>query len=264
MALSVQELQETLQRFTTQFADRITQAMDALERASPPGVRDEALRKNLLYVSSALEIATGPDPEVNLLDMIVFVRLCRTALERHWIPRFYREEGSELADVFARSEEELEDVAEQALTAPQRAELTSIVDAWLADNPGQVRVEGIRLADFATKASTAAEARAVQAKGLLSSVTTASRAANQAFLVTERALFLAHRLPFLWRLQARVAARDMLSDGVAQLTEGPDAPLARVRRRARHVAARGAPYLGVLAALIVLPRLVGARARRRG
>ena len=89
--LSAEELQESLQRFTTQFADRITQAMDELERASPPGVRDEALRKNLLYVSSALEISTGPDPEVNLLDMFVFVRLCRTALERHWIPRFYRE-----------------------------------------------------------------------------------------------------------------------------------------------------------------------------
>jgi hypothetical protein len=259
--LSAQELQETLQRFTTQFADRITQAMDALERVSPPGVRDEALRKNLLYVSSALEIATGPDPEVNLLDMLVFVRLSRTVLERHWIPQFYREKGAELADVFARSEEELRVVAEQALTAPQRSELAGIVDAWLVDNPGQVRVEGIRLADFATAASVAAKERGVKAKGLLSSVTTASRAANQALLLTERALFLAHRLPFIWRLQSRVAARDMLADAVAQLSEGPDAPVARITRRARHLAGRAATYLGVLAALVVLPRLLGLRAR---
>ena len=85
------ELQEALQRFTTQFADRITQAMEALERSSPAGVRDEALRKNLLYVSSALEIATGPDPEVNLLDMIVFIHLSRAALEKHWIPVLYHQ-----------------------------------------------------------------------------------------------------------------------------------------------------------------------------
>ena len=90
-ALPPLELQEALQRFTTQFADRVTQATEALERSSPPGVRDEALRKNLLYVSSALEIATGPDPWVNLLDMIVFVRLCRAVLERHWIPEVYGE-----------------------------------------------------------------------------------------------------------------------------------------------------------------------------
>ena len=259
--LSAEELQESLQRFTTQFADRITQAMDELERASPPGVRDEALRKNLLYVSSALEIATGPDPEVNLLDMIVFVRLSRRALERHWIPRFYRENGAELARVFARSEEELDGLAQQALTAPQRAELAGIVDAWLADNPGQVRVEGIRLADFATTAASAAAERGVKTKGLLSSVTTASRAANQALLLTERALFLAHRMPFLWRLQARVAARDMTADAVAQLVGGPDAPVARIARRARHLAGRGAMFLGVLAGIVMLPRLLGLRAR---
>lgn len=250
-----------LQRFTTQFADRVTQAMDALERVSPPRVRDEALRKNLLYVSSALEIATGPDPEVNLLDMVVFVRLCRAALERHWIPRFYRDEGAELADVFARSEQELQDIAEQALSASQRAELAGIVDAWLADNPGQFRVEGIRLADFATAAGSAAKERGVKAKGLLSSVTTASRAANQALLITERAMFLAHRLPFLWRLQTRVAARDILADATAQLSEGPDAPIARITRQARHLASRGGMYLGVLAGIVFLPRLLGLRAR---
>jgi hypothetical protein len=259
--LAAQELQETVQRFTTQFADRITQAMDTLERASPPGVRDEALRKNLLYVSSALEIATGPDPVVNLLDMVVFVRLCRTALERHWIPRFYREDGAALAEVFARSEEELREVSDQALTAPQRAALAGIVDAWLADNPGQVRVEGIRLADFAKAAGNAAKERGVNARGLLSSVTSASRAANQALLITERALFLAHRLPFLWRLQARVAARDMLADAVTQLSDGPEAPVARVTRRARRLGRRGARYLGVLAGIILLPRLLGLRAR---
>jgi hypothetical protein len=259
--VSAEELQERLQRFTAEFGDRVTQAMEALERSSPARVRDEALRKNLLYVSSALDIATGPDPEVNLLDMVVFVRLCRRALDEHWIPRFYREEGADLREVFARSEEELSSIAEEALTPTQRAELSSVVDAWLADNPGQFRVEWIRLADFATAAGSAAAERGVKAKGLLSSVTTASRAANQALLMSERAMFLAHRLPFLWRLQARLAARDMLADAVAQLWEGPDAPVGRIVRRARHLAARGAPYVGVLAAIVFVPRLLGWRGR---
>jgi hypothetical protein len=259
--LPASELQEVLQRFTTQFADRVTQATQTLERSSSQDVRDEALRKNLLYVSSALEIATGPDPDVNLLDMLVFVHLSRAALERHWIPEVYRERGAELAEVFERSERELNAVAEQALSPAQRAQLAGIVDAWLAENRDQVRVEGIRLADFAGAAGSAAADRAIQAKGLLSSMTTASHAANQAFLLAERGLFLFHRLPFLWRLQARLGAREVIADTVAHLSEGSDAPLARAMDRARHVARRGTVVLGALVGVGVLLWLGGSRVR---
>jgi len=246
------ELQDALQRFTTQFADRVTQAMEPLERSSEAGLRDEALRKNLLYVSSALEIASGLDPQVNLFDMIVFVHLSRALLEKHWIPVLYRESGADLAEVFARSEQELETLAEQALTRAQQTQLMNVVDTWLAENPQQIRVEGIRLADFARMAGNAAAERAVQTKGLLSSVSMASRAANHVLLLTERGLFLAHRLPSVWRLQARLAARDIATDLVAQLSEGPDAPVPRMARRARTFARHGAIYLAVLVALAVL------------
>ena len=260
--LAAQELQETVQRFTTQFADRITQAMDTLERASPPGVRDEALRKNLLYVSSALEIATGADPEINLLDMIMFVRLSRTVLERHWIPSVYGEKAAELREVFAKSDQELGELAEQALTPGQRAELESLVSAWLADNPSQIRVEGVRLVDFSAAAGSAAAERAIQAKGLMSSVRTASHAANQAMLLGERGLFLFHRLPSLWRLQARVGSRDLISDAVALLSEGPQAPVARIRREVSELARRGGTYLGALAVVGLLAWGLGSRVRR--
>ena len=245
------ELQDALQRFTTQFADRVTQAMEGLERSSKAGVRDEALRKNLLYVSSALEITSGLDPEVNLLDMLVFIHLSRATLEKHWIPVLYREMGADLADVFARSEQELQALAERALTPAQQAQLLNVADTWLAENPRQIRVEGIRLADFAQMAGNAAAERAMQTKGLLSSVSTASRAANQALLLTERGLFLLHRMPSVWRLQARLAARDTMADLATELLEDPEAPVPRMARRARKIALHGAIYLG-LAALVVV------------
>jgi hypothetical protein len=239
------ELQQELQRFATQFADRVTQATQTLEGSARANVRDEALRKNLLYVSSAMEIATGQFSEVNLLDMVVFVRLSRAVLERHWLPHLYGPEGAELAEVFARSEEDLANVAARALNDDQRAQLTHLIDAWLADNPSQHRVEGIRLSDFSAAAGGAA-ARAMEAKGLLASVKTATRAANQALLLSERGLFLLQRLPFMWRLQARLGAREMLGDTLAQLSVGPEAPVARLTRGARHLAARGALYAGVV------------------
>ncbi len=261
LALPEFELQQELQRFTTQLADRVTQATEILERSERPAVRDEALRKNLLYVSSAMEIATGPFAQINLLDMVVFVRLSRAALQRHWIPNLYREEGAELAEVFARSEREISDVAERALSDAQRRELSTIIDSWLAENPDQMRVEGVRLADFSTVAGKIASDRALKAKGLLSSVKTATQAANQALLLSERGMFLFHRLPFLWRLQARLAGREMMGDAITSLSEGPSAVVPRVTKQVVHLARRGALYVGLVGAAGAL--LLGIRSLAR-
>lgn len=227
------ELQQALQRFTTQFTDRVTQATEILECSSRRRVRDNALRKNLLYVSSAMEIATGPAPAINLLDMFVFVRLCRAVLERHWMPE-YGTEGAALGEAFARTDDEISQLAERALGAVRCAQLASVVDAWLADNPAQIRVEGVRLADFSEAAGAAVAARSLEVRGLLSSVKTATIAANEALQLVERGLFLVHRLPFLWRLQARLGAREVLGDSTLQLTEAVRAPLSRLTSLARY------------------------------
>lgn len=255
------ELQQELERFTTQLAARLTDAAAMVEQAVRVGLRKDALKQLLLYVSSAFEIATGPDPEINLLDMLVFVRSSRAVLARHWIPNRYGREGAGLVEAFEWAEPELAAVGVRAIGRARCDEVAALVDAWLADSPALVRVEGVRLADFAAAAGSAAADRAVRAKGLLSSVKTASHTANQALLLSERTLFLAHRLPFLWRLQARVGALELLSDVSAELSRGPSAPLARMRREAGRLARRGLVYLGLLGAAGILARQLTSRTR---
>jgi len=251
------ELSQELQRFTTRFTDRIAQATDVLERSPNQRVRDEALRKTLGYISSAIEIATGPHAEIGLLDMLVFVRLCRTVLDKHWIPTLYVEDGFELSDAFARSEAEISEIADRALGAARAEHVARLVDAWLADNPAQVRVEGIRLADFASGAARATSDRMLEAKGLLSSVRTATQAANETMLLVERGLFLLHRMPSVWRLQARLAAREILGDSIARVADGPDAPLVRLGHRAGRLAKSGAVAAALLGAGgVVMRRMV--------
>jgi hypothetical protein len=233
------ELQQELQRFAAQFAERIVQATEALQLSRHRRVRNEALKKNLVYISSALEIACGPSPSIGLLDMVVLIRLSRTALEKHWIPTLYRSEGAELAEVFARSDDELTALVGRTLKDTHRAQLDSVIDSWLADNPTQVRVEGIRLGDFASVAGDAAAERARRASGLLSSVKSATQTANQALLIAERGFFLVHRLPFLWRLQARVGAREILEDVIARFARGPQAPPTEGRLPVSAIARRG-------------------------
>ena len=240
------ELIQELERFTTRFTDRVAQATEVLERAPHRQVRDQALRKTLGYISSAIEIATEPHAEIGLLDMVVFVRLCRRVLDERWIPSLYGEQGRELSDAFGTSETEIDDIATRALGASRSEHVASLVDAWLADNPTQVRVEGIRLADFASGAARATSDRMLEARGILSSVATATQAANEAMMLVERGLFLLHRMPTVFRLQARLASREIVGDSI------------------RPVVTLGAVAAGILAIGAVFIRRLGrARARRR-
>jgi hypothetical protein len=252
------ELQQELQRFASEFAARILQATEALQRCSQASVRNEALKKTLVYISSAIEVATGPSPSVGLLDMVVLIRLSRTVLDKHWIPTLYRSEGAELSEAFARCDEELTALACRTLKDTQQAQLDSVIDSWLADNPAQVRVEGIRLGDFSAVAGGAAAERARRASGLLASVKTAAQTANQALLLAERGFYLVHRLPFLWRLQARVGTREILDDVIGRLTRGRETPPAEHPLPARAGARRGFKYALSLAAGWVATRLARA------
>jgi hypothetical protein len=258
------ELQEEVERFATQFCDRVTQATEVLERSSVAAeVSDQALRKNLVYVSAAMEIATGAFPQVNLLDMIVFLRLSRAVLESYWIPELYGTRGLELAEVFARSDEELADLAARSLSADQRREVGHLIDSWLKENPDQRRVEGIRLSGLSSLAGAAAAERVGQAKGLLASVKGASRAASHALLLSERAMFLFHRLPFVWRLQARYASREIVGDTISRLATGPEAPIARATHQVRRLARRGLTAIALVLAAGLLTRWLGSSVRRR-
>ncbi|HVJ21712.1 MAG TPA: hypothetical protein VM686_40185, partial [Polyangiaceae bacterium] len=57
------------------------------------------------------------------------------------------------------------------------------------------------------------------ASGLLGSVKAATQAADQALLLSDRAMFLATRMPFLVRLQARLGAQEIVADSLDRATE---------------------------------------------
>lgn len=217
-AVSQAELQEDLQRLTGTFLDRISQAAMSLEGPDvPQAASDQALRMSLVYMASALDIATEPLPEIAVLDMIVFLRLARDALADHWIPNVYGERGRPFLEAFTRTEEQAWAVADKVLTEAQKERLVERIEAWKRENPGQVRVEAVRLTDFSRRAGAVAGAREEVATGLLASVKGATATADEALLLAERGLFLANRMPFLLRMHMRLASRQILGDAMATL-----------------------------------------------
>lgn len=210
--VSQAELQQDVQRYVSEFHETIVQALGPLLNSENPEIRDRALRQGLLYATSAIDIATGPSPEANLLDMIWFVRLNRMVIQDYWIPHLYGQAGQPLLEAFERLEDKAWGLASKVMDANAKQELIVLLDQWRAENPGQIRVEFIRFSEFSYLAGQASQARAQEVSGLLRSVQTGVVIADNALLLAERSLFLAQRMPFLLRLQVQIASRDIVSD----------------------------------------------------
>jgi hypothetical protein len=222
------QIQESLQRFVGVFLDRILQAAEPLMAdTAPPRVRTAAMRQILLYSTSSIDIASGRFPEANLLDMLVFMDLTSGVLKEYWIPEVFGEDGRPLETAFARSAEDLERVAAGVLTPAQLAQVHKLVEDWRRENPGQRRVEQIRPFATAVVAGRLATEREREANGILSSVRSATKSADEAVLLAERAMFLTQRMPFLLRFHARLGVQELIKEGLLAV-EGSDT-LARAK-----------------------------------
>jgi hypothetical protein len=255
------ELQQDIQRFSTELTARVLGALAPLQRSSQSEVRDSAMRQLLVYAASALDIATEPQPEVGLLDMIVFVTLSRRTVDTYWVPKVFGEKGGELLQAMAQSEAEVWQLGDKVLDKNQREDLEAVIRDWQKRNPDQLRVEGVRFSTFSKETGKLAAEQAKRTRGLLSSLKSATASADQAVLLGERALFLAQREPFLLRLQARLGVQEIVGDMAAHLKsmEGVlDRVNSMVRRWLVYLLLIGAAWAVMLCGgYYVFKRLVG-------
>ena len=191
--VSQAEVQQAVQRFAGRFADQVIQAAEHLADQGDLQHTERVLRRVLLYTANAFEIATGPLPELNFLDMLVFTSLVRDAFARHWQPRLFEERGNAMLETLADTEADAWSLAELYLQPNQREELRERIRNWQAAHPAQYRVESVRLSDFPELA--AVSDRKHNKGTLLGDLRSATRTADQAVLLGDRALFWAQRAP---------------------------------------------------------------------
>jgi hypothetical protein len=211
------ELQQDLQRVASELFARFTEASLPLEHR-PTEIRDEGLRYLLRVDSSALDIVTGPTPETNLLDMVVFVRLSRSVFERHWLSVF-GEDGPAFLTAWRDNEADVGAIAKKVLSDEKLAWLDAQIDEWLQRNPDRIKVEGIRFTSFSQIERGISAERAREASGLFGAVRAATRSADEALLLAERLRFAMSRAPFLLRLQARLGVSEITTEEIARLEE---------------------------------------------
>ena len=215
------ELQDDLLRFESQFNARIEGASQALEASDNSHIRYRAALNRLVYGSNSLNIVLGPSPESNLLDMVTFIELSRSVLEKHWIPDLFGKPGQPLEQAFAESSQQIWIIAEKVLDAHQRDLLKTVISTWRQKHPDQINVETVRLSAFSTEAGAKAAGLDQNVGGLFASLEQSTQAVDSARLFSERALYYAERAPFLFRLQARLGAYEIVNDTGVSLAQLP-------------------------------------------
>jgi methyl-accepting chemotaxis protein len=159
---------------------------------------------------AAMDIASGPNPSVAMLDLLVLSSLQAWAFEQRWIPAGIGEAGVPAVDRLRQAEAELWNTARGVLDPDQIETVRRLIDAWIANNPDRLVVSLVRFSEFADARMISSTSLRGQATGLLREVTDATSAIDDVRLLGERALWFMGRFPYVLGQQAELTTYRMV------------------------------------------------------
>lgn len=214
------DLQLQLQRYADDFLTKYGQALDDYaQRVGTEPTRVEALQLKLVSSSSVVSIVSGPNPIVNLLDLVSVAVLTRMSIEEYWL----RTPNGPAFQPWLEVSEGLETnawlLAGRILTPAQIEELRQSISQWHARNPETRNSFFARPQSLAAQMTSADENKKGALSGLISLVSLdpmagldpAVREVTRTRLFAERALFTMQRMPFLLRWQTELLAHQLIT-----------------------------------------------------
>jgi hypothetical protein len=212
------EVQTDVMRFADRFDAQIVQAAHDQSRGSEdPRARMRSLAWSIPARTAALTIASGPNPNHNLIDMFVLVMLGRIVHEERQAKSSAEEnddqdEGMSVVEAYRSLEADVTTVARRTLGEKQIDAIREIIRTWHEENPEQTITSFVRLPNFERLLAQNRE----QGKNFfeelgdllsldpLSGLEPAKREVAEARLLGERTLFYAQRAPLIFAAQGEL------------------------------------------------------------
>ncbi|WP_319405520.1 hypothetical protein [uncultured Desulfosarcina sp.] len=171
-------------------------------------------------VGASLDIAVGPNPPVNLLDLLVLASLQTWSFSVHWIPAGIGEAGIPALERLKQAEANVWTSAGGILSVDQLRVLRGLIDAWIVENADRTVVALVRFDEFADERKISSLSLRGKARGLLREVSEATAVVDDARLLGERLLWFAGRYPYLIGEQTELTAYRLMDQPEgAQLIE---------------------------------------------
>jgi hypothetical protein len=203
-AAQMQALQLKVMRFADDYTGRIGDPIAKLDlESTPPEVRLRAHNWRVSQATAAYTIASGTNPTINALDMVVLATLSRMVVEDR-LGQDYGERARALLDAHRHLEQQSWSLLNGVLNEEQTKELRAAIDRWRVENPATRSVAQVRFADFAALEVRRGE-RQQQSGGLfgligldpLSNLDPAVRELEQTRQLAERTIYYLQRAPSL-------------------------------------------------------------------
>jgi hypothetical protein len=202
------DLQEQLLRYNGRFTSAMTMAFRPLVQAEDPSIRMQAMIDELAYVSASLDIAVGPSPELDLVDMITLVALGKDAMTASWRTQTTADHVGRIEEAFEAALEDVRAIGRTMLSPELEDELFRIIREWRESHPKERDVVAVRLSENTEPEFAGSVSLARQADVLFSRLRRVTHTADDARALGRRALFAGQRLPFLLRMHAEIATTD--------------------------------------------------------
>jgi len=216
-AAELLQLQLAVMRFADEYAARINERVTVFQQATDdPRERLESQSWLVSQATGAFTIASGPNPELNAIDMLVFATLSRMVIEDRWVGDLFGPRADGLLAAHKALESRAWDHSDMFLTKTQIDELRTSIETWHRDNPIGRAVPFIHLEDFAfaTSATTAGSASSASIFSFigidpLANLDPAVRELAQTRQLAERAVYYGQRVPKLISMETQRLAFEM-------------------------------------------------------
>jgi hypothetical protein len=214
-AAALLRLQLNVMRFADQYTATIVEPLRQFQLTTTnPAERLAAQSWKVSQATAAYTIATGPDPQVNAIDMVVFATLSRMVIDDVWVRQRYDVRAAPLQRAHAEMEQMAWQSVSEVLTPSQIDELHRLIDDWRARNPTALSVAYIHFDAFAESIGRPTTGKSITPGSLfsfvgldpLSGLDPAVRELTQTRQLGERALYFAERTPNLIDMQVQLAA----------------------------------------------------------
>jgi hypothetical protein len=144
-AAKIEGLQTQLMRLADDYVAEILMATASFE---PVTAREQlgAVSLGVNQATAAYDIASGPNPKVGVLDMVVLATLTRSICEDYWVKDdVYGARARPLLEALRGLEQRAWGLASQVLNSEQQGTVRDAIAAWRASNPEVHEVAFIRL-----------------------------------------------------------------------------------------------------------------------
>jgi len=207
-------LQAQVMRFADTYVATVAQACDDISaQTTNADYRLAALRWKLDQATSAFNDATGQNPAVNALDMMVLVSMARNVVQDYGVAT-YGNIVLPLLNAQISLESNAWTMARSVLKPSQETELRNLIQEWRRKNPRQRYIGTIRFREFVAalgRQPTQATAGPASIFSLLyldplAGLDPTAAAIEETRELGERAMYYTQRMPGLLNWQAQVLA----------------------------------------------------------